>query len=31
MAIANRCDFSVGDVIDRKYTVTKVLGEGGFG
>ena len=31
MAIANRCDFSVGDVIDRKYTVTKVLGEGAFG
>ena len=27
----DRCDFSVGDFIDRQYRVTKGLGEGSFG
>lgn len=29
--IANRCDFKIGDRIDNKYVVDKVLGEGSFG
>ncbi len=29
--MADRCDFSVGDYIDGKYRVTKMLGEGSFG
>ncbi|MBO7476832.1 MAG: protein kinase [Salinivirgaceae bacterium] len=29
--IANRCDFSDGDVIDGRYTVSRHLGEGSFG
>ena len=29
--MADRCDFTVGDVIDGQYRVTKALGEGSFG
>ena len=29
--MVNRCDFTTGEIIDSKYTVTKTLGEGAFG
>lgn len=29
--MVNRCDFSAGEIIDSRYTVTKTLGEGAFG
>lgn len=29
--VAQRCSFSVGDLVDRRYRVSKVLGEGSFG
>lgn len=29
--IVNRCDFSIGEYVDGKYRVTKILGEGSFG
>lgn len=31
MQMVNRCDFSVGEIIDSRYKVTSVLGEGAFG
>ncbi|MBQ9073382.1 MAG: protein kinase [Muribaculaceae bacterium] len=29
--LAQRCNFSIGDVINGEYTVTRILGEGSFG
>lgn len=29
--LVNRCDFQIGDLIDYRYTVSKILGEGSFG
>ncbi len=29
--LVERCDYNAGSIIDNKYTVTKVLGEGSFG
>lgn len=31
MEVAQRCSFSIGDIVDGHYQVTKILGEGSFG
>ena len=29
--MVDRCDYKIGECIDNRYTVSKVLGEGSFG
>ena len=29
--LCDKCDFRMGDIIDGKYTIKRILGEGGFG